>query len=72
MVEDTVPRNTDGARPEDMDSVADRLEVALGRIAAHLETVKPDRPPGELTARLDGLIGRLRNALRNLPGQSRE
>ena len=57
---------------EDLDAVADRLEAALERIAAHLEASKPDRPPAELAARLDGLIGRLREVLGTPPAVGQE
>jgi hypothetical protein len=66
MVEDIMASDTGGVDPngpEDLDAVADRLEVALERIAAHLDAVKPARPPAELTARLEGLIARLREVL---------
>jgi len=77
MAEDTMPQDlppkSNGGGPEDLapedlaaedlDSVADRLEAALERIERRLETAKPNRPSAELTARLDGLIERLREAL---------
>jgi hypothetical protein len=81
MAEDTMPSDTDGTDPngpedpedpEDLDAVADRLEAALERIAAHLDAVKPARPPAELMARLDGLIGRLRDVLGSPPGAAQE
>jgi len=62
--EETVP---DDLAREDLDSVADRLEAALERIARHLEAAAPDHPSAELTTRLDGLIGRLREALGGSP-----
>jgi hypothetical protein len=55
MADDTKTQDAD-----DLDAVADRLEAALERIVRHLDTA---RPTAELTARLDGLIGRLRDAL---------
>lgn len=67
--------DTDGIDPngpEDLDAVADRLEAALERIARHLDAVKPARPPAELTARLDGLIGRLRDVLGSPSGPSQD
>jgi hypothetical protein len=68
MAEDTVPAHTEGGDLEELDTMADRLEAALERIATHLDAAKPGRPPAELVARLDGLIGRLRDALGNPPG----
>lgn len=62
----------DGGGEEDLEAVADRLEAALERIAAHLDGGKPGRPPEEVTARLDGLIGRLREALRTPPASAPE
>ncbi len=58
--------------PDDLDAVADRLEAALERIAAHLDAARPARPPAALAARLDGLIGRLRDALGTPPGGTQE
>lgn len=63
----TAPREPDDGGPVDLDSVADRLESALTRIAARLET-GPGAPAkgvdtAALAARLDGLIGRLRDAV---------
>jgi hypothetical protein len=58
--------------PDDPDTAADRLEVALERIAhlAAMRPVAPDAPRPdsdlsipELAERLDSLIGRLRAAL---------
>lgn len=49
--------------PEDLDAVADRLEAALEKIARHLDAIAPAHAPAALAARLDGLIGRLRDAL---------
>jgi hypothetical protein len=66
LAEDIMPVTSNGIDPndlEDLDAVADRLEAALERIARNLNAVKPARPPVELAARLDGLIGRLRDAL---------
>jgi len=64
---------TDESGPvEDLDSVADRLETALERIARHVGAVRPARPPAELAARLDGLIGRLRDALGSPPGSPQD
>jgi len=57
--------DTDSTEPEDLEAAADRLEVALERIARHLDTV---RPPAALATRLDGLIERLREALGGSPG----
>jgi len=62
MADDTTLQDADGG-PEDLDAVADRLEAALERIVRHLDTMRPAHPAAELTARLDGLIGRLRDAL---------
>ena len=45
-----------------------RLESALERIVQRLDAPKPDQPPAELAARLDGLIERLRDALGLPPG----
>src|SRR5271165_6808911 len=70
MVEDIMPSETGGIDPngpEDLEAVADRLEAALERIAAHLDAAKPAQPPAELAARLDGLIGRLRQVLGGPP-----
>ena len=64
--------NIDGTDSEDLDAVADRLEAALDRIAANLDAGKPARPSAELTTRLDGLIGRLREVLGNKPGAAPE
>jgi hypothetical protein len=75
MAEDTMPAGrggTDPNGPEGLDDVADRLEAALERIARHLDTVGPARPRAELTARLDGLIGRLRDALGSPLGQTQD
>ena len=63
MAEDTTSGESNNADPDDpteLEAVADRLEAALERILGHLDTA---RPPVELAARLDGLIGRLRDAL---------
>lgn len=68
-----MPTNTDGTDPnDDLDAVADRLEAALERIARHLDAAKPARPPAELAARLDGLIGRLRDALGSPPAAAQD
>jgi hypothetical protein len=72
-----VTNGTDTGGSEDMDAVADRLEAALERIAQHLDAARPDtaRPahvPAELVARLDGLIGRLREVLGGQPGASQD
>jgi hypothetical protein len=63
MAEDTAPQKTDGDDTDDMDAVADRLEAALERIARHLDAARQAPPQAELTARLDGLIVRLRDLL---------
>jgi hypothetical protein len=56
MAEDTArpetPLEMGGNDPEDMDAVADRLEVALERIARHLETTHLDTADLD-TANLD-------------------
>jgi hypothetical protein len=70
MAEDTASGESNNADPDDpaeLEAVADRLEAALDRIVRHLETA---RPTVELTARLDGLIGRLRDALGSPVGSS--
>jgi hypothetical protein len=66
MAEDNSARETDGD-PNDLDAVADRLETALDRIVRRLEA-PPARPGTEFSARLDGLIGRLRDVLGHPPG----
>jgi hypothetical protein len=70
MAEDTTSRDQateqDTSDPEDpggLDAVAARMEAALERIAKQLDTPGPARPAAELTARLDGLIARLRDVL---------
>jgi hypothetical protein len=63
MAEDTTSRDVNGADPDqqaELDAVADRLEAALERILGNLDAA---RPAAEVTARLDRLIGRLRDAL---------
>ena len=65
---DPPPREAEDRDAEDMDAVAGRLEAALDRIARHLDQAGPALPPAELVARLDGLIGRLRDALGDSPG----
>jgi hypothetical protein len=75
MAEDIMASDTGGVDPdgpEDLEAVADRLEAALERIAAHLAAVRPGRPPAELAARLDGLIGRLREVLDSAPTASED
>jgi hypothetical protein len=78
MAEDTTSQKTGDSDPDDqreLDSMADRLEAALERITRHLDAPRPARPvpqpaaPGttELTARLDGLIERLRDVLGESP-----
>jgi hypothetical protein len=62
MANGTSAQGEDGGA-EELDAVADRLEAALERIVAHLNTPKPVALPAEVTARLDGLIARLRDAL---------
>jgi superfamily II helicase len=61
--------------PENLETAADRLEVALERIAqaaAHEQAIGKDQIASvnteELAARLDGLIDRLRAALGDRPG----
>ena len=68
MADETTPQDTDDGDPEELDAVADRLEAALERIGRHLEAPGPRRQNAEAVARLDGLIGRLRDVL----GQSRD
>jgi hypothetical protein len=63
VAKDTVPQKTNGIDTEDMDAVADRLEAALERIARSLDAAKPAAPSAEVVARLDRLIGRLRDVL---------
>ena len=48
---------------EQLEVVADRLEAALERIVRRLEAPRAVKPTAELAARLDGLIGRLRDVL---------
>jgi hypothetical protein len=75
MAEDIMASDTGGIDPngpEDLDAVADRLEAALERIAAHLDAAKPGRPRAELTARLDGLIVRLREVLGSTAGAAQD
>ena len=72
MAEHTAPQKTDGDDTEDMDTVADRLEAALGRIARSLDAAGPAPPSAELAARLDGLIVRLRDVLGVPPSPSRD
>ena len=63
MAGDTTSGEANGADPDDqaeLDAVADRLEAAMERILRHLDTA---RPTAELAARLDRVIGRLRDAL---------
>jgi hypothetical protein len=71
MAEDTTSqgadRGADGGGPEDLNAVADRLEAALDRIVRHLETPGPAQPTAELLARLDRVIGRLREVLGHPP-----
>jgi hypothetical protein len=66
MARNTTTDETDGA--EDLAAVADRLEAALERIVRRLDAPRPGQPPAEAAARLDRLIGRLRDALENSPG----
>ena len=61
MADDNTSRDDDGA--EELDAVATRLEAALERIVRQLDAHGSARPTAELAARLDGLIGRLRDAL---------
>jgi hypothetical protein len=66
MADDTMPQGTDDTDandPEELNAAADRLEAALERIVRHLDNARPARPIAEVAARLDGLIGRLREAL---------
>ncbi len=65
MARNTTTEETDGA--DDLAAVADRLEAALERIVRRLDNPKPTTPPAEVAARLDGLIGRLRDALGSPP-----
>jgi hypothetical protein len=61
MARDTTTENT--GETEDLEAVADRLEAALERIARGLDAPRPGPVTEELTARLEGLIERLRAAL---------
>jgi hypothetical protein len=64
MVDDTTPEDTHEEAPvetDDPDVAAGRIEAALERIAHRIE--HKAAAPGELAARLDGLIERLRAAL---------
>ena len=72
MAKDTAPQESDGDEPDDLDAVADRLEAALERIARCLEAARPAEPPADLVARLDGLIGRLRDILGGPEGPARD
>jgi hypothetical protein len=65
MARSTTTEETDGA--DDLAGVADRLEAALERIVRRLDNSRPNAFPAEVTARLDGLIGRLRDALGSPP-----
>jgi hypothetical protein len=66
MARNTTTDETDGA--EDLAAVADRLEAALERIVRRLDAPRPGQPSAEASARLDRLIGRLRDALGSSPG----
>jgi hypothetical protein len=70
MATDTTSRDSDGIDPDDpaeLDAVTGRLEAALDRIVRHLgnsqEGSAPVPLPAEVAARLDRLIGRLRDVL---------
>jgi hypothetical protein len=69
MPEDTTGQPVhDRDDPRELDELADRLEAALDRIVRRLAAAgetrsAPDRRTSELARRLDGLIGRLREAL---------
>jgi hypothetical protein len=65
MARNTTIDETDGA--DDLAAVADRLEAALERIVRRLDNPEPDPPSAQIAARLDGLIGRLRDALASSP-----
>ena len=65
MARNTTTEETEGA--DDLAAVADRLEAALERIVRRLDNPKPGLPSAEIAARLDGLIGRLRDALGSMP-----
>jgi hypothetical protein len=67
MAEENTARDSDGIDPENLDDVADRLEAALERIVRHMDGPRSAPPSAELAARLDGLIGRLRDALTRPP-----
>jgi len=68
-------QTTDGADPDDpaeLDAMADRLEAALDQIVLHVNATRaapagpvaaPEPVTAALAARLDGLIGKLRDAL---------
>jgi hypothetical protein len=68
MAKDTA--DSDGIDPDDpaaLEAVARRLEAALDRIVRHLDDPRGGtasaKLPAEVTARLDKLITRLRDAL---------
>jgi hypothetical protein len=66
MVDDTTPQDTNEGDSDGLDAVADRLEAALDRIGRQLDTqgaTVQAAAPVALVQRLDGLIGRLRDAL---------
>ena len=58
-MDDTARNETD-----DADLAAARIEAALERIARRVEHSRTARVPPELAARIDGLIERIRSALR--------
>ncbi len=71
MAEDTIPRDADDFEPLDAEPIEARLEAALERIARRLDVSRSSAQygnTGELAARLDGLIARVRETLDRGPG----